>query len=101
LPFAADRYTVGGNEERKMLKICAAVFFATLCYVGAASAHGGGAAEPMPMTNFTDMPNYSPQRIAPVWMPDGRPVRWRQGFARGCGHRKYFDPGVCGPTRCC
>jgi hypothetical protein len=83
-----------------MLKIGAAVLVAALLYVSAASAHGGGA-EPMPMTNFTDMPNYSPERLAPAWLPKGRQVRWQQGFARGCGHRKYFDPGVCGPLRCC
>jgi hypothetical protein len=82
-----------------MLKTGAAVVFATLCFVGAASAHGGGAAEPMPLTNYTDMPSYSPQRMPPARLLKSRHVRWQQGFARGCGHRKYLDLGVCGPTR--
>lgn len=82
-----------------MLKIGATAVFATLCFVGAASAHGGGAAEPMPHTNFTDMPSYSPQRMAPAGLLKSRHVRWQQGFARGCGHRKHSDLDVCGPTR--
>jgi hypothetical protein len=89
------------QEEEKMLKMCAAALVATLCYAGAAGAHGGGGAEPLPMTNYTDMPDYTPSRIAPVWLPKGKHVRWQRGFAQRCGHRKYFDPGVCGPTRCC
>ena len=83
-----------------MLKISAAVLFATLYFVGEASAHGGGAAEP-PHTNYTDMPSYSPQRMAPARLLRSRHVRWQQGFARGCGHRKYPALGGCGPTRCC
>jgi len=42
-----------------MLKICAAALLATSLYAGAASA-GGGGAEPMPGTNYTDMPSYHP-----------------------------------------
>jgi hypothetical protein len=79
-----------------MLKISAAVLFATLYFVGAASAHGGGGAEPMPQTNYTDMPSYSPQRMAPARLLKSRHVRWQQGLAR-CGHRNYSE--VCGPTR--
>ena len=65
-----------------MLKICAAALLAILCCTGAASAHGGGAAEAMPSTNFTEMPNYSPQRMSPVRVPPAKRGRWRQGFAR-------------------
>jgi hypothetical protein len=62
-----------------MLKICAAALLATLCCTGAANAHGGGGAEPMPSTNFTDMPSYSPQRM-PVRLPR---AKHGQGVARG------------------
>jgi hypothetical protein len=85
-PTPADQPAFGGNEESKMLKLCtAAALLAGLCYAGAASAHGtGGGAEPMPLTNFTDMPSYSPQRIAPVWLPRARHLRWQQhGFTYG------------------
>jgi hypothetical protein len=30
---------------------------------GAAAAAGGGGAEPMPLTNFTDMPSYRPKLV--------------------------------------
>jgi hypothetical protein len=44
-----------------MLKIYAAALLATSLYAGAASAAGGGGgAEPMPLTNYTDMPSYHP-----------------------------------------
>ena len=43
-----------------MFKIYAAVLLATSLYAGAASAAGGGGAEPMPGTNYTDMPSYHP-----------------------------------------
>jgi hypothetical protein len=69
-----------------MLKLCTAALLASLCSVGVASAHsgGGGGFEPMPLTNFTDMPRYSPQRIAPVWLLKRRHVRWQQqGFTPG------------------
>jgi hypothetical protein len=70
-----------GNEERKMLKICAAALLAALCCTGAASAHGG--AEPMPGTNFTDMPRYTPQRMTPARLPKAQHAHWQQGLARG------------------
>jgi hypothetical protein len=74
-----------GNEERKMLKICAAALLATLCCIGAANAHGGGGggAEPMPSTNFTDMPSYTPQRMTPAQLPKAKHGHRQQGFARG------------------
>ena len=40
-----------------MVKIFATILLATSVYATAACAHGGGA-EPMPGTNFTDMPPY-------------------------------------------
>jgi hypothetical protein len=69
-----------------MLKLCTAALLASLCCASAASAHsgGGGGFEPMPLTNFTDMPPYSPQRIVPVWLFKPRHLRWQQhGFAPG------------------
>jgi hypothetical protein len=66
-----------------MLKICGAALLATLCCSGAANAHGGGGAEPMPSTNFTDMPNYAPQLLTPVRLPKAKHGHWQQGFARG------------------
>jgi hypothetical protein len=49
-----------------MSKTFAAVLVAALAFAGAASARGGGPAEPMPGTNFTDMPSYSPRPIVPA-----------------------------------
>jgi hypothetical protein len=66
-----------------MLKICAAALLAILCCTAAANAHGGGGAEPMPSTNFTDMPSYSPQGRMPVWLPRVKHRRWQHGVARG------------------
>jgi len=65
-----------------MLKMCASALLATLCCTGAANAHGGGSAEPMPSTNFTDMPSYSPQRVTPARLPRTKHGQWRQGIAR-------------------
>jgi len=65
-----------------MLKICVAALLATLCCTCVASAHGGGA-EPMPGTNFTDMPSYSPQRPMPVRLPRAKHGNWQHGVARG------------------
>jgi hypothetical protein len=85
-PTPADQPAFGGNEESKMLKLyTAAALLAGLCYAGTASAHGtGGGFEPRPLTNYTDMPPYSPQPIAPVWLPGPRNLRWQQhGFMHG------------------
>jgi hypothetical protein len=71
----------GGNEERNMLKICVAALLATLCCTGAATARGG--AEPMPGTNFMDMPRYTPQRMTPARLPKAKHGHWQQGLARG------------------
>ncbi len=68
-----------------MLKIFAAVLLAALAYAGPASAHGGGRAETMPATNFTDMPDYRPKPVPPyVRVKQGcKQVHWRQGSFRG------------------
>jgi len=49
-----------------MFKICAAVLLAISLYAGAASAAGGGGAEPMPLTSYTDMPSYHPYCPCPA-----------------------------------
>jgi hypothetical protein len=41
-----------------MLRKLAIVLLAVSTFAGVASAHGGGPAESMPGTNFTDMPSY-------------------------------------------
>jgi len=48
-----------------MLKIFCAVVLANSIYGGAANARGGGPAESMPETNFTDLPDYRPKPLAP------------------------------------
>jgi PBP1b-binding outer membrane lipoprotein LpoB len=48
-----------------MLKIFSAVLLVTAIYGGCANAHGGGGAESMPGTNYTDMPAFSPHPVAP------------------------------------
>jgi hypothetical protein len=49
-----------------MSKTFAVVLVAALVFAGAASAGGGSPAEPMPGTNFTDIPSYSPRPIVPA-----------------------------------
>jgi hypothetical protein len=70
-----------------MLKLCMAALLASLCCIGAASAHsgGGGGFEPIPRTSYADLPPYWPQRIVvPVRPFNARHLRWqRQGFAHG------------------
>ena len=48
-----------------MLKIFCVVLLVTATYCTTASAHGGGGAESMPGTNYTDMPAYRPHLVAP------------------------------------
>ncbi len=38
----------------------------TVSLAGAAAGAGGGGAEPMPVTNFTDMPSYRPKLVKPL-----------------------------------
>ena len=51
--------------RRQVIAAAAAIVLATAVNAGAASAAGGGGggAEPMPMTNFTDMPSYHPKPV--------------------------------------
>jgi len=46
-----------------MLKILAAILLAMSIYAGSANARGGGGAETMPGTNYTDMPDYRPKPV--------------------------------------
>jgi hypothetical protein len=66
-----------------MLRILAIVLFVATAFTSAAYARGGGA-EPMPQTNFTDLPDYRPKPVAPCQhskhMCDR--ARWHQGVSR-------------------
>ena len=46
-----------------MLKILAATLLVTSIYAEAADARGGGPAETMPGTNFTDTPSYRAKSV--------------------------------------
>jgi hypothetical protein len=50
----------------KVVKIFAIVLVPMKIFIATANAAGGGGAEPMPGTNFTDMPSYQPWPIEPV-----------------------------------
>ena len=71
-------------EQKNMLKILAVALLATSIYAGTASARGGGPAEPMPGTNFTDMPSYRPKPVEPLRRIKyaRKHVRWRQSSPR-------------------
>ena len=64
-----------------MMKIFAVCLFAMFACAGAARAGGGGGAEPMPLTNYTDMPPYHP-------MPTCRTKRW---CAHSWRHPQVYD----------
>jgi len=49
----------------KVLKIFAIALVPTVIFAAVANANGGGA-EPMPGTNFTDLPSYQPRPIEPL-----------------------------------
>jgi hypothetical protein len=56
-----DRLPFGSRARKEdMLKIFAAMLLTVCLFAGTANAHGGGGAEPMPLTNFTDLPCYRP-----------------------------------------
>ena len=65
-----------------MRTIFVAILFATSTYAGAADAHGGGGAEPMPGVSFTDMPSISAKHFIPPRQMQPKPIRWRQGSVR-------------------
>ena len=67
-----------------MFKVATAVLLTTALCVNAASARGGGGAEPMPSVNFTDMPPFlsgPPRSVAQV-KPVRRHIHWRQSSER-------------------
>jgi hypothetical protein len=60
-----------GNRESNMLTKVLKIFAILLVPIAiftvtANAAGGGGGAEPMPGTNFTDMPSYQPRPIEPL-----------------------------------
>lgn len=74
------------QRETDMLKIFVAVVLVTSIYAGPVSARGGGGggAEPMPLTNFTDMPSYQPRPVKrPICKHACKPLRWHQSSYRG------------------
>ncbi len=76
-----------------MVKIFVITLFATSLYAGAASAAGGGGggAEPMPGTNYTDMPPYHPYYAG---APSYRPLptcRTRRSCAYLWSHPQIHD----------
>ena len=70
-----------------MSKIFASIVFAAAIYAGPVSANGGGGAEPMPMTNFTDSPDFRP-KLAPCVRSRHacNHIRLRQGLYRSNCH---------------
>jgi hypothetical protein len=64
--------------SKTMLKIFAAVLLTASVHAGAASAHGGGPAETMPGTSFTDLPSYRPALLCRSKQP--------------CGHTRHYGP---------
>jgi hypothetical protein len=73
--------TSGAWKVRKqVIAAAAAVALATAVHGDAASAAGGGGggAEPVPMTNFTDLPSYHPKPVGCLrWdRRVGKHVRW-------------------------
>ena len=67
-----------------MLRKLAVVLLAVSTFAGVASAHGGGPAESMPGTNFTDMPSYpgKPAEQLRRIKKLHKNVRWHQGPTR-------------------
>jgi hypothetical protein len=67
-----------------MSKIFASFLLAASIYTGPVSAHGGGPAETMPLTSFTDMPDYRPKPAAPCVRGKHacKHLQWRQGSYR-------------------
>jgi hypothetical protein len=61
-----------------MSKTFAATLLVMCLLAGTANAHGGGGAEPMPLTSFTDLPRYCPAQPCRRIMPVHKPARLRQ-----------------------
>jgi len=68
-----------------MLRELAVVVLTVSTFADMASAHGGGPAESMPGTNFTDMSSYpiKPAEQLKRIKKLHKNVRWHQGPARG------------------
>jgi len=67
-----------------MLRKLAVVLLAVSTFAGVASARGGGPAQTMPGTNFTDMPSYpikSAEQLRRIKKLH-KNVRWHQGPTR-------------------
>jgi len=67
-----------------MVKIFAAALFATFAWAGAAAA--GGGAEPMPGTNYTDMPPYRPMPVCRTKRSCWHPWRHPQAYDDWSSH---------------
>jgi len=68
--------------EGTLLKIFTIVLLATAACAGAANARGGGGAETMPLTNYTDMPSYHPRPVACLRIKCGKRAHWHRSPAR-------------------
>jgi hypothetical protein len=64
-----------------MLKGFAATLLAISLFTGTAIAHGGGGAEPMPLTSFTDLPRYCPCQPLRRIMPGHKIIRLHHSAA--------------------
>jgi hypothetical protein len=69
--------------RKQVITAATAIVLVTAVYAAAANAgggSGGGGAEPMPMTNFTDMPSYHPNSVrCPRWVKCvGKHARWHR-----------------------
>jgi len=65
-----------------MMKVFVVVLLAISAGAGAAYARGGGAAEPMPQTSFTDLPSYHPfDPSQPLRRHARRHARWHHSPA--------------------
>jgi hypothetical protein len=61
-----------------MSKAFAVTLLTIFIFTGAANAHGGGGAEPMPLVSFTDLPCYRPAQPLRRIMPVHKPSRLHQ-----------------------
>jgi hypothetical protein len=69
-----------------MLRTFAVTLLTIFLLAGAANAHGGGGAEPMPLTNFTDLPRYCPADPPRRIMPVHKSTRPRQSSRSAHNH---------------
>ena len=69
-----------------MLRTFGATLLMIFLLAGAANARGGGGAEPMPLTNFTDLPRYRPAEPLRRIMPVHKSTRPRQSSHSAHNH---------------